>query len=175
MLTLFTYPYMLLTVRAAYRRLDPSLEEASRTLGHGSFSTFIRVVVPQLRPSIAAGSLLVGLYVMSDFGAVSMLRYDTFTRAIYLQYRGGLDRNTAAVLGLILVILTIIVLAAEQRFRGTRIAPPAPRFRCPHGSDDPSRRMALGGLPGVLRPHVARWSSPDGCHRLLAVARGAGR
>ena len=117
-LTLFTYPYVLLTVRAAYRRIDPSLEEASRTLGHGSRSTFVRVVLPQLRPSIVAGSLLVALYVLSDFGAVSMLRYDTFTRAIYVQYRGALNRNSAAVLGLVLVVLTIVVLAAEQRFRG---------------------------------------------------------
>ena len=117
-LTLFTYPYVLLTVRAAYRRIDPSLEEASRTLGHGSWSTFVRVVIPQLRPSIVAGSLLVALYVLSDFGAVSMLRYDTFTRAIYVQYRGALNRNSAAVLGLVLVALTIAVLTAEQRFRG---------------------------------------------------------
>ena len=117
-LTLFSYPYVLLTVRAAYRRLDPSMEEASRTLGQGSFTTFVRVVLPQLRPSIVAGSLLVALYTLSDFGAVSMLRYDTFTRAIYVQYRGALNRNSAAVLGLMLVVLTVIVLATEQRFRG---------------------------------------------------------
>ncbi|MGF1597047.1 MAG: ABC transporter permease [Acidimicrobiales bacterium] len=116
-LTLFTYPYMLLTVRAAYRRLDPSLEEVSRTLGRGTFSTFTRVVLPQLRTSIIAGSLLVSLYCLSDFGAVSMLRYDTFTRAIYTQYRGALNRGSAAVLGLVLVALTIAVVSAEQRFR----------------------------------------------------------
>lgn len=117
-LTLFSYPYVLLTVRAAYRRLDPSLEEASRTLGRGSVHTFVRVVLPQLRPSIVAGSLLVALYTLSDFGAVSMLRYDTFTRAIYVQYRGALNRGSAAVLGLMLVVVTIAVLALEQRFRG---------------------------------------------------------
>ena len=117
-LTLFSYPYVLLTVRAAFRRLDPGLEEVSRTLGHGAISTFWRVVIPQLRPSIIAGSLLVALYTLSDFGAVSMLRYDTFTRAIYVQYRGALNRGSAAVLGLMLVILTIIVLTGEQRARG---------------------------------------------------------
>lgn len=117
-LTLFSYPYVLLTVRAAYRRLDPSLEEASRMLGRSSFTTFVRVVLPQLRPSIVAGALLVSLYTLSDFGAVSMLRYDTFTRAIFVQYRGALNRNSAAVLGLMLVVLTVVVLAAEQRVRG---------------------------------------------------------
>lgn len=116
-LTLFTYPYVLLTVRSALRNLDPSLEEASRTLGNGRWATFGRVVLPQLRPSITAGSLLVALYTLSDFGAVSMLRFDSFTRAIFVQYRASLDRSTAAVLGLVLVAITLVVLSGES---GTR-------------------------------------------------------
>lgn len=116
-LTLFTYPYVLLTVRSALRRLDPSLEEASRTLGHGRWTTFRRVVLPQLRPSIMAGALLVALYTLSDFGAVSMLRFDSFTRAIFVQYRASLDRSTAAVLGLVLVSVTLVALAAESAAR----------------------------------------------------------
>jgi len=114
-LTLFSYPYVLLTVRGALRGLDPALEEASRTLGRGSGATFLRIVLPQLRPSIAAGGLLVSLYVLSDFGAVAMLRTQTFTRAIFLQYRTAFDRAPAAVLGLVLVLLTVLVLALESR------------------------------------------------------------
>jgi len=114
-LTLFSYPYVLLTVRGALRGLDPALEEASRSLGHGPFVTFLRVVLPQLRPSIAAGGLLVSLYVLSDFGAVSMLRTQTFTRAIFLQYRTAFDRAPAAVLGILLVVLTVTVLMLESR------------------------------------------------------------
>jgi iron(III) transport system permease protein len=114
-LTLFTFPYVLITVQAALRGLDPALEDASRSLGHGALSTFRRVTLPQLRPSAAAGALLVTLYVLSDFGAVSMLRYSTFTRAVYLQYRAAFDRAPAAVLGLILVGLTIVFLVLEAR------------------------------------------------------------
>lgn len=116
-LTLFSYPYVLLTVRSAMRRLDPSLEEVSRTLGRGRLTTFVRVVLPQLRPSIVAGSLLVSLYTLSDFGAVSLLRYDSFTRAIYVQYRASLDRSVAAVLGLVLVAVTVTVLSGEALTR----------------------------------------------------------
>jgi iron(III) transport system permease protein len=114
-LTLFSYPYVLLTVQSSLRGVDPSLEEASRSLGHGALATFWRVTLPQLRPSAAAGGLLVALYVLSDFGAVSMLRYSTFTRAIYLQYRSAFDRAPAAVLGLMLVALTVGVLVLEAR------------------------------------------------------------
>ena len=155
-LTLFTYPYVLLTVRAAYRRIDPSLEEASRTLGHSTWSTFVRVVLPQLRPSIVAGSLLVALYVLSDFGAVSMLRHDTFTRAIYVQYRGALNRNSAAVLGLVLVALTIVVLAAEQRFRGR-----AQVHRLHGGGARQAPVIALGRM---------RWAAAGVCGMLALVA-----
>jgi iron(III) transport system permease protein len=114
-LTLFTFPYVLLTVQAALRGIDPSLEEASRSLGHGPLATFLRVTVPQLRVSAAAGGLLVTLYVLSDFGAVSILRYSTFTRALYLQYRSAFDRAPAAVLGLLLVAITILFVILEAR------------------------------------------------------------
>lgn len=117
-LSLFTYPYVLLTVRGALRRMDPTLEEASRTLGRSGPTTFVRVVLPQLRPAITSGALLVSLYTLSDFGAVSLLRYDSLTRAIFLQYRASLDRSAAAVYGLVLVALTIAVVAFELGVRG---------------------------------------------------------
>ncbi|MEK7849148.1 MAG: ABC transporter permease subunit, partial [Chloroflexota bacterium] len=116
-LTLLSYPYVLLTVRGALFRMDPALEETSRSLGMGPQATFRRVVLPQLRPAMAAGGLLVALYTLSDFGAVSLLRYETFTWAIYLQYGTG-ARAVAAGLSLLLVALAGTVLAAEVGTRG---------------------------------------------------------
>jgi iron(III) transport system permease protein len=117
-LTLFTYPYVYLTVRGALRGMDPAMEEASRGLGAGAWTTFLRVTLPQLRPAIVAGALLVALYTLSDFGAVSLLQYDSFAREIYLQYRSAFDRTPAAILALMLVTLTAAILVAEGRTRG---------------------------------------------------------
>jgi iron(III) transport system permease protein len=114
----FTYPYVFLSVRSALARIDPSLEEASRSLGSSGPATFFRVVLPQLRPSLTAGGLLVALYALSDFGAVALLQFDTFTRAIYVQYQGSFDRSGAAALALLLAVLTVGVLAVEVRTRG---------------------------------------------------------
>lgn len=114
-LTLFSYPYVLLTVQASLRGLDPSLEEASRTLGVGPWETFRRVTAPRLRPAVASGGLLVMLYVLSDFGAVTLLRYSTFTRVIYLRYSATFDRSSAAVYALALVAVTLVVLVVEAR------------------------------------------------------------
>lgn len=155
-LTLFSYPYVLLNVRAAYRRLDPSLEEASRILGRGWWPTFTKVVLPQLRPSIVSGSLLVSLYVLSDFGAVAMLRYDTFTRAIFNQYRGALDRSSAAVLGLVLVALTMTVLLGEQRSRRRQQL-----HRLHAGGARPIRPLRLGRW---------RWPAVGAVTALMSVA-----
>lgn len=117
-LTILSYPYVLLSVRAALRNIDPTQEEAARGLGLSPWRTFWRVTLPQLRPAIAGGGLLVALYVLRDFGAVSVMRYNTFTRVIYIQYRSTFDRTAAAVLALVLVTLTLILLLLEQQTRG---------------------------------------------------------
>jgi iron(III) transport system permease protein len=117
-LTLSTYPYVFLITRAAVRRLDPALEEAARGLGASPRRVFRTIVIPQLRPSIAAGALLVALYTLSDFGAVSLMRFDAFTRVIYAQYQGRLDRTPAAVLALALIVIAVGILWVEQRTRG---------------------------------------------------------
>ncbi|MBI2861496.1 MAG: iron ABC transporter permease [Chloroflexi bacterium] len=117
-LTLLSYPYVFLTVRAALWRLDPAVEEAARSLGKTAFQTVLLVTVPLLRPAIMGGFLLVGLYVLSDFGAVSLFRYETFTWAIYLQYRAAFDRTAAAALSLVLVVLALGLLSVETSTRG---------------------------------------------------------
>jgi len=117
-LTLFTYPYVLLSARGMLLRMDPDLEAAARSLGWGPVATFFRVTLPLLRPAILAGGLLVAMYTLSDFGAVTMLQYETFTRAIYVQYQASLDRALAASLSLVLVAITTLLLAGESYLRG---------------------------------------------------------
>ncbi len=117
-LTLSTYPYVFLITSAAMHRTDPALEEAARSLGSSPTRVFRSIVVPQLRPAIGASALLVALYTLSDFGAVSLMRFDAFTRVIYAQYSGRLDRTPAIVLSIVLMLIAGIVIWGEQRTRG---------------------------------------------------------
>ena len=117
-LTLFTYPYVHLMLVPALRRLDASQEEAARGLGASPGRVLRTVVLPQIAPSLRSASLLVGLYTLADFGAVSLLRYDTFTRAIYLQYAGRLDRRPATVLAALLVVIALVIVGWERHRRG---------------------------------------------------------
>jgi iron(III) transport system permease protein len=116
-LVLATYPYVVLSARAGLLGEDRALEDAARTLGDDRRSTFRRLTVPLLLPAIAAGALLAVLYAVSDFGAVSLLQFDSLSRAIYVQYRAAFDRSLAAVLALFLVAITLLLSWGEARVR----------------------------------------------------------
>ncbi len=112
-LTIFTYPYVHLSVAARFRRLPGSIEQSARLLGNSGLHVFTRIIVPQARTAITAGTLLVFLYTISDFGAVAILRYDTLTRAIEANFT-GFNRPVALALALILLVLAALVVTAER-------------------------------------------------------------
>jgi iron(III) transport system permease protein len=114
-ITLITYPFVVLPVRAALLNTDPALEEAAHGLGLSRWQVFRRVTLPQLRPALAAGMLLSALYALSDFGSVAVMRYNVFTRAIYLQYTSSFNRERAALLALVLIVFTLVLIYLEHR------------------------------------------------------------
>ena len=140
-LTLLSFPYTLLSVRASLWGQDPALEEMSRALGNGRWRTLWRVTLPLLRPSIAAGSLLVALYTLSDFGAVSLLRYETFTWAIFLQYETAFNRALAAGLSLVMIAMALGLVVLEAQARGR-----SRYYRAATGAARPTSLVALGRL-----------------------------
>lgn len=156
-LSLLCFPYVLLSLRAALWRMDPGLEESARSLGRSALQTFFRVTLPLLRPALLAGALLVALYTLSDFGAVSVLNYKTFTWAIYLQY-GTINRALAAALSTVLVACTVLLLLAERRARGRTTY-----YRSGTGAGAPPKPVTLGRW---------RWPAFAFCALVAALALG---
>ncbi|MDV2887107.1 iron ABC transporter permease [Alkalihalophilus pseudofirmus] len=113
-LTLFTYPYVFLIASASLRKMNRNYEEVARSQGMTTSQIFWKVNIPFLRPAIGAGAILIALYVLSDFGAIAMMRYTTFTAAIYYQM-GSYDNVSATVLSVVLILLTLIILWIESR------------------------------------------------------------
>jgi iron(III) transport system permease protein len=111
-LTLLSYPYVYLPVLARLSATSSSLEEAARLLGGRPSMNIVRVLLPQARNTIAAGTMLVFLYALSDFGAVALMRFDTITRAIFSARL--FDQATSLTLGLVLAMLALLVLALER-------------------------------------------------------------
>ena len=145
--TLAYFPLIYLPVVAILRRLDPALEEVSASLGRDPRQVFAGVVLPQLRLPILGGALLVGLHLLAEYGAFAMVRFDTFTTAIIVQYRSTFNGPAAASLASVLVLCCLVLLMFEHAARGdgryARIGSGAPR---------PHRRIRLGSrsLPAAL-------------------------
>lgn len=185
-LTLYTYPYVYLPVAAALTGTDPAPEEVARSLGRTPAQVFREVTLPQLRPALASGFLLAALYVLSDFGAVSILRVDTFTRAIFTAFSSGFDRVGALGLSNVLVLLSLaLILAGADRFRARarygRSSTARPPGRVSLGwATGPALAAAAGVLAlalGVPAAALVRWAaagaSRPGALAEIAEATGA--
>lgn len=157
-LTLLSYPYVLLPVAAALRSLDPAQEEVAKSLGHGPLRLFFRVTLPALKPAVRSGGLLAALYTLSDFSAVSLLQFDSFTRAIYVQYQASLNRSYAAVLALILSLLAGALVALDAAAKRD-----ARYFRTGAGAKRGSALVELGPW---------RWPALVACLLLTLAAVG---
>src|SRR5690606_10482361 len=100
----------------------PSLEDAARSMGYNTKGVIRHVVIPQLKPAFWAGSLIIGLYVLGDFGAVSLMRFETFSYALFLQYSASYDRIYAAWIALMMLAITGSILVIEYRLlRGIKL------------------------------------------------------
>lgn len=143
------YPLVYLPVLSSLRRVDPALEDAARTLGCGPWSAFFRVVLPQVRPALVGGMLLVSLNVLAEFGAFTLLRFSTFTTEIFAEYQASFSSSGASFLSLVLLVCCLALLWGESRARGrarhTRVGPGARRrpLRYPLGR---LRAAATGSL-----------------------------
>ena len=115
----FTYfPIVFLLVMVALRGLDPALEETGRSLGLGGWKTFFRVVLPQLKPALYGGMLLVVLDALIEFDAFVGLKFQTFSFDVYAQYQLGFSPSGAAALSFASIALCLVLLFGEARLRG---------------------------------------------------------
>lgn len=114
------YPLIYLPVASTLRGLDPALEESARTMGCSPWGCFFRVILPQLKPALLGGTLLVTLHVLTEFGAFALLRFRTFTTVIYTQYTAGYAVDQGALLACVLLALCLLCLFAENRWRNHR-------------------------------------------------------
>ncbi|WP_306360601.1 iron ABC transporter permease [Nocardia sp. CC227C] len=138
--TLSYFPLVYLPAAATLRRLDPAVEESARALGSGPVAVFVRIVLPQLRLAVLGGGLLIALHLLAEYGAFAMVRFATFTTAIFEQYQSSFAGPAASGLASVLVVCCLVLLAGEATARGqaryARIGSGAPRA---------ARRVRLGG------------------------------
>ena len=178
-LTFPYYPIVFLLVAASLRVLDPALEESARSLGLGSWATFRRVVLPQLRPALYGGLLLVLLSALVEYDAFVAFHYRTFTVDIYSQYRLSFSASGAAALSGFSIVLCLAILVGEKLLRGgANYTKPGAGSRRPANRHRLGRTtpLALGGMLlltavslGIPLGMLAYWGS----HASKAALAGA--
>lgn len=116
-LALYIFPYSFLHLRSALNNIDPVLYETARSFGYPQRDIFRKITLPHLLPSLIAGWWITGLYTLGDFGAVSLMRFDVFSSAIYNQYANGFERHYAAWYSLILLGICCLFFIISNIFK----------------------------------------------------------
>lgn len=147
-LSLYTFPYLFLNLRAALAGLDGNLEESARSLGYSQFDIFRLIILPHLMPALMAGWLVITLYVLGDFGAVALMRYEAFSYAIYTQYSGAFDRIYAAWLAIMLLALAFCFVLIDSFVVKRKLA------RVGTGVARPIRPRPLGRARWLAWPYL---------------------
>lgn len=116
-MTLTLYPYVFLLARAAFREQRAGMLEVARTAGFGPLETFLKVVLPLARPSLAAGVALAIMETLTDFATVRLFNVETLADGVFRIWLGLADRHTATELALLLLVLAMVVVVAERALR----------------------------------------------------------
>lgn len=112
------FPFLYLPLAATLRRLDPAIEDVAQSLGLKPWAVFFRVLLPQLRLAIGGGALLVGLHLLAEYGLYAMIRFDTFTTAIFDQFKSTFNGPAANMLAAVLALCCLVLLSSESAARG---------------------------------------------------------
>ena len=108
------YPYVYLICRTAFLNQSRSMFEVGRTLGLSQASIFLKLALPLVRPALIAGTMIVAMETLSDFGAVDHFAISTFTTGIFRTWYGMYDLTTAMQLASMLLIFITFCLVIER-------------------------------------------------------------
>jgi iron(III) transport system permease protein len=116
--TLVLFPYVFLLTRAALRDQAAGAYFAARTLGAGPTEAARRVVLPLVRPAIAAGAAVVMMETLTDFATVQYFGVDTVSVGVFRIWRGTYDRDAASEIATLVLAFALLAIGFERVARG---------------------------------------------------------
>ena len=143
-LTMALYPYVYLLTRAAFHEQSVCALEVGRALGCGPWGVFRRVGLPLARPAVVAGTAIVCMETIADFGAVDYFAVQTLTRGVFSIWLDMHNAGGAAQIAIVMLAFVLLLLATEKfARRGKRFHHMSRRYR-------PIRREITRGWRGAL-------------------------
>ena len=112
---IYSLPFMVHPVQSGLSSLSPSLKEAAYSLGKTKFQTLIKVLLPNIKPSLLTGIVLTFAHTVGEFGVVLMIggnipgKTRTASVAIYDEVE-AFNYHNANVYAVILLILSFAIL-----------------------------------------------------------------
>ena len=156
MFTLVLYPYVYLLARAALADQAGTAYDAARSLGASPLEAARRVVIPLLRPALAAGVAVVAMETLTDFGTVQYFGIDTVSVGVFRIWRGTFDLDAASEFATLVLVVALIVIGLERVFRG--------RARFGEAAGEASG-IAPRSLTGAQR-----WAATSACSLVVLAA-----
>ena len=140
------FPLVFIYMNGAFKNIDNTLMEAAANMGCTGVRRLVKIVLSLSMPTILAAALMVFMQAFADFGTPMLIGegYQTFPVMIYNAYlgEGGADRNFAAALAVVAVVITAIVFAIQKW--GTN------RFKFSMNALHPVEKKEAKGLLGFL-------------------------
>jgi molybdate transport system permease protein len=123
-LTFVASPFYIRQAQAAFEAIDPTLLQASRTLGAGEARTFLRIALPSARPGLLTGTALAWGRALGEFGATLVFAGSfqgvTQTAPLAIVERFGTDFTSAIALSAVLVVVSVVILLTAKYLSGER-------------------------------------------------------
>lgn len=165
------YPYVYLLARAAFHEQSGASEEVAMSLGQGALRRLRRIGLPLARPAVAAGTAIVMMEAVNDFGTVDYFAVQTLTTGIFSTWLEGNNAGGAAQIACVVLILVICLVTLEKISRRKA------RFFNQGGRHRPiSRKRLHGGWAllatlGCALPFTVGFLIPAGTILSHALAR----
>lgn len=116
--TLVLYPYVFLLARAALADQAGGAYDVARSLGAGPVEAARRVMIPLLRPALAAAAAVALMETLTDFATVQYFGVDTVSVGVFRIWRGTFDRDAASEFATLVLGVALLIIALERIARG---------------------------------------------------------
>ncbi len=163
------YPYVYLLARNAFEAHGRASWDMARCLGAGPLAALRRVALPLVWPAVAAGSALVAMEALADYGVTDFLGVGTLTVGIVRAWSSFGDPQAAAQLAVMLLFATLLALGIERMARGRRQFAENPGSRRAHARTPINGWRALVAQTACLMPLTLGLIIPAGNLALMAI------
>ncbi|MFD7418735.1 ABC transporter permease, partial [Kitasatospora purpeofusca] len=126
--TVLALPFVHRSLDAGLRAIDvPTLVEAARNCGAGRLYVILRVILPNLRSSLAGASFLTLALVLGEYTVASLLGFRPF--AVWIVSVSGAEARMSVAVSLLSLLITwalLLVLSRAGTGSAAAVAPPPP-------------------------------------------------